>query len=167
MKTSLFTLLASLILLPFCTHAQRITLTSAISTDWSGGVAGRHGTSYVFVVEFSKYGAEAPLPDTLWLGNKCIPLIAKTATGGRAFNLVAAKKKQKITYTITAGTSNADDPTLSVQDPFSNNSAKALPAPKPPVAYKGVALLCYSYQGARHYYTIARILTHGDPVNYP
>ena len=155
----------TLVLLSFLATAQKAKLVDAISTSWSGGVAGKYGTGYVFIVEFSCNGADEPMPDTLWIGSKCITLISKT-TSGRSYNMIKTVKKKKVTFKVWGGTSNEDEDRPTIQYPGAPPEKK-IAKPAPPVKYSGVALLSYKYKEKQTYFVIDKIMTVGPPVNYP
>ena len=150
--------------LPFCSFAQKVKLVNSTSTNWSGGIAGRSGTNYMFKVEFSAYGRNQPMPDTLWIGDKCIPLILKTNPVPQGFNLIATTSKKKVTYEIMGAVSK--DLNKNRPDPY-QEANKRNHLPPPPVKCGGVALLSYRYNGKRHFYTIEKVMTQNTPLNYP
>lgn len=152
-----------LLLLSFISAAQKPKLIEAISTSWSGGIAGKYGVGYVFIVEFNSNGLEHPMPDTLWIGNKCIPL-SLASSPGKSYNIIKTVKKKKVTYKVWGGTTNEDEPYITHPGP---PAEKKIPDPLPPIKYKGVALLSYRYKEQRSFYIIEKILTFGQPVNYP
>jgi hypothetical protein len=152
-----------MLLLSLISSAQKPKLIEAISTSWSGGIAGKYGVGYVFIVEFNANGMEQPMPDTLWIGNRCIPL-SLTNTAGKSYNMIKTVKKKKVTYKVWGGTSNEDEPSITYPG---TPTEKKIPDPLPPIKYKGVALLSYRYKEQRSFYIIEKILTFGTPVNYP
>ncbi len=143
-------------------RAQKVKLTQSSSTSWSGGIAGRYGTGYNFTVEFSGYkGKKEPVPDTIWLGNKRIPLKIKVGTEPQSFNAVRTEGKKSVSYLIICGTSWEDAPKPG--QPASKNEAK----PVPPMKYSGIGLLSYKYNGRQRYFVIDRVMEQKPPVNYP
>jgi len=157
-------LLVILLLLPFCSTAQKVKLVNSTATNWSGGIAGRSDTNYMFKVEFSGYGKSQPMPDTLWIGNKCIPLILKTNPAPPNFNLISTAGKKKVTYEIMGAVSK--DLNKNRPDPYQEANKKNH-LPLPPVKCSGVALLSYHHNGRRYFYTIEKVLTQNPPLNYP
>lgn len=156
-------MITCLLFLSMMVTAQKPKLVEAISTSWSGGIAGKFGVGYVFIVEFNCNGQATPLPDTLWIGNKCIPLSLNTSNG-KSYNMLKTAKKKKISFKIWGGTSNEDEP--SVTYPGARLEKKLLDV-QPPIKYEGVALLSYKYKEQRSFFIIEKILTIGMPVNYP
>ena len=146
--------------------AQKVVLTNSSATHWSGGIAGRYGVGYNFTVTFSAYHRKEPAPDTLWIGNKCIPLIIKTGTNPQPFNATRTQGKKSVAYTIFAGTSHEDD--LNNVTPYpGQKKITPPPEPAPPIKYSGIALLSYQYKGKQHYFVIDKIMKNNPPVNYP
>ena len=154
----------SLLVCPIVVQAQKVKLAASSSKSWSGGIAGRYGTNYSFTVEFSDYVKGEPKPDTLWIGNKCIPLLVKVESSPAAFNTVRTKNNGKLTFVISCVTDNRDDKQRTTPD---NTIQRRVPTPVPPKKYKGVALLSYKYQGRHQYFVIDKIITVSPPVNYP
>lgn len=157
------TIVVSMLFLSLMCVAQKPKLLEAISTSWSGGVAGKYGVGYVFIVEFNTNGLDQPMPDTLWIGQKCIPL-SLTTTAGKSYNMIKTVKKKKVSYKLWGGTSNEDVPSITYPGVTNENK---IPDSPPPIKYKGVALLSYKYKEQRSFYIIEKILTFGTPVNYP
>lgn len=153
------------ILLPLFCHAQKVKLLQATSTGWSGGIAGRYGTGYNFIVQFSHCGKQEPEPDTLWIGNKYIPLVTKPASG-QSYNLIKTAERKKVTFQVWGGTSWEDEEKPILHYPNSPEQKK-INKPFPPIRYEGVALLSYKYNGKQRYFVIDKIMTFGTPVNYP
>lgn len=145
--------------------AQNLKTIYATRRDWSGGVAGHHGSYLSFTVEFSNY-KEEPIPDTIWIDSKPIPL-ATTIRNEKVQikgNMNRTTSKKGVRFEINTGTSY-DDNTRSIY-PDPSDSHKELTCHQP-VACKGVALLSYRYMGREHYYPIAKFTTVFPPVNYP
>ena len=151
--------------LPVLCTAQKVKLINSTATGWSGGIAGRYGTSNLFEIEFSHCGKEIPEPDTLWIGNKCIVMVNKTVPGV-AFTFTRTIKKGKVTVSAYGGTSYLDDKKPQLESTESKKVAGIL-KPSPPFKYGGVALLSYKFKGEQKYFEIDRIITQGKPVNYP
>ena len=157
-------LLSLLILLnfPFVLYAQNVRMINSTEQSWSGGIAGRSGTNYSFVVGFSEYHQE-PLPDTLWIGEEPFKIVITDSTNGQNGNTKCIRSKKSVRFEISAGTYHDE---YADRYPKPGNEKKP-PLPHPPVKYKGVALLSYRYKGRQHYYTINRIMKVFPPVNYP
>ncbi len=92
----IFTFLLSncILILPILCAGQEVKLINSNATGLSGGIAGRYGTSYEFVVVFTHYGKHVPEPDTLWIGNKPIALVNKSIPSV-AYNFLWSKEGKK------------------------------------------------------------------------
>ena len=154
----------TIILLPLFSLAQKVKLTKSSSTSWSGGIAGRYGTGYNFTVAFSDFGPTEPAPDTMWIGNKCIPLVIKVGDKPQPFNAVRTAGKKSVSYFLVGSTSWEDDP-RSIDATGAKGNKQ--PGGAPPLKYKGVALLSYKYKGKQKYFVIEKVLDRKPPVNYP
>ncbi|MBL7718849.1 MAG: hypothetical protein JNL72_08440 [Flavipsychrobacter sp.] len=166
MRLVLFTLLlwASLPL-----HARvKVSLRESYRQNWSGGIAGNSGSNFHFEVQFSDV-ADTLLPDTLWIEGHCIALRLKNSADGNGNTAVTryhtyqrGKRRTHLLISIDARISRQEARLVApLQEP------EAATNPTPPIAYKGVALLCYRYGTERRYYAIPEILKYLDPVNYP
>ena len=157
-------LLAAILLRLVCIAQQpTVKLIASSSTSWSGGIAGRYGTSYNFTVAFPGYGHDIPEPDTFWIGQKSIPVMLKNKTG-QNYNTIRAQKGNTATYTFIGGTDNYDeDAPNGISVTKSNGTARL----RAPIKYKGVALITYKYKGRVLYFTIDKIMNKNPPVNYP
>ncbi len=150
-------------LLPLSALAQKAKLISATEQCWSGGIAGSHGCNYTFSIEFDKAN-KTLMPDTLWIGEHMIPLFTreKATDGG---NMGISRKKNTTKVDVRAGTSEHDQDRMRPHPPGEDDGNEAKPTP--PKAYKGVALLCYRYNGKRRYYEISRITERKPHISYP
>ncbi len=157
-KTAIF-VLASL-LVAVAGSAQTIKILNSTVRNWSGGVAGKRGSNYSFVIEFRDFRKE-PLPDTIWINQQPIPLSISTETVQG--NTKRTRTKNAVKFEINAGTSR-DDYADMYPDP-EGKQRKAIP--RMPRPCKGVALLSYLYRGKDRYYEIGAFTTTLEPVNYP
>ena len=149
--------------LPFWVHAQHVRLVSSSSTDWSGGVAGHAGTRYTFTLAFDGVDKRELIVETIWIGNKPTPLVVK-ANNRADFNTVLSEGKKAITCTINAAVDRSFH--VSGPDPYAVDHKKQNSA-KPPLKYKGVALLEYHYKGTKGYFVINKITTKNPSISYP
>jgi hypothetical protein len=143
-------------------YAQNVKLVNATQQSWSGGIAGRHGDNYTFVIEFSKYSKE-PVPDTLWIGQQPIALQVSDSGVTPRTNTVTISGKHSIRYEISAGTSANE---YTDHYPITGNKKEAR-QPHAPIKCKGVALLSYQYNGRHHYFEISKIMKVFPPISYP
>lgn len=142
--------------------AQSTKLISATRQDWSGGVAGHSGSRFTFSIEFSGYNEE-PIPDTIWIGKKPVPLFIKGKAKPEIVNTRRISSNETIRFIIT---------TSIAHDAFGDHSPYASPLPREvnhtiPIQYKGVALLSYRYKGSEKYFEIRKFSTILPPMNYP
>ncbi len=152
-----------LLLFSACTAvAQNVRLINSTEQSWSGGIAGRHGANYNFIVEFSGYRTE-PVPDTVWIGKTPYPVITDNNNQYNV-NTKRVAGKRGVQFSIAVGVARDD---YAEQLPTPGNNEKKAPKPVPPVRYKGVALLSYKYRGEERYFEINKIFTRYPPVNYP
>lgn len=148
--------------LPAITMAQKVRIVNSSEQSWSGGIAGRSGANYSFVVEFSDFDSE-PVPDTLWVERQPFPLSSPDSVKGLIGNIKRARTKKTVTFTINAGTFRDE-----YADRYNvQGDGKHRPVPQPPFDYKGVALLCYRYKGTERYYTVSKIMNIARPAAYP
>lgn len=154
-------LLAVLLLLAVSEiQAQNIKLIEAEHQSWSGGIAGRHGSNYRFVLQFPLKGISSA--DTIWIRDEAIVLSEKQQGGRNSYSITT---KGKITNCeILAGTSKDD---YADTYPIGPEGKPKAEKPGMPFPYKGFALLSYNVNGKRCYYTIKKILYEAPPVNYP
>ncbi len=133
--------------IPMINYAQNISLLNSTFQSWSGGIAGRSGDNYTFIIEFSGYKTE-PKPDTIWIGQQPVQILLQGSYSNQYPNTKVARTKNSIKFNISAGTSN---------DEYADRypvQGKQKTKPHAPKAYKGVALLSYRYRGKQHYYEI-------------
>ncbi len=157
------TALLILLFLPIVTYAQNVKLINSSSTDWSGGVAGHAGTRYTFTIECSGFDRAAFTLDTIWIGNDPTRLLVKV-NDKTAFNTVFKAGKKGVVYTINAAVDRSFHAT--VEDPYGNGN-KTIKTAKPPLKYKGVALLSYHYKGKPYHFVIDKITIKYPPISYP
>lgn len=150
--------LSILLFLPVPAQAQKGTMLGATEQCWSGGIAGRHGCNYTFSISFA--GGE-PVPDTIWIGDDPIPIRHHTGDGNDNTTIVHKGRATKLT--IRAGTSHDDYAERYAPYP------DAIPKPHPvaPIKYQGVALLSYTSNGKRRYFTIPHITERLPHISYP
>lgn len=157
------TVLLILLFLPMVTYAQNVKLINSSGTDWSGGVAGHAGTRYTFTIECSGFDRSAFSLDTIWIGNDPTGIVVKV-NDKTAFNTVYKAGKKGVVYTINAAVDRSFH--ANADDPYSNGN-KTIKTTKPPVKYKGVALLAYHYKGKPSYFVIDKIITKYPSISYP
>lgn len=104
--------------------------------EWTAGAKGS-GSGVEYYLKTVITTSDAIKFDSLWTDNKVIPLIV---VKGKVYDPKA---------------SIAKNDTVMLRASHKNNS-KAIPV-KPPVAYKGAALISYTVNGAKHYYTVTKI----------
>jgi hypothetical protein len=123
-----------------------------VKQSWSGGIAGRAGENYFFSL-LCKNCIQQLQPDTIWIGRQPVAL-NKTST-------LQKTTDKGIVLEISASISKD-------QNIFNNPADAALPhLAKPPYDYKGVALFCYRYNGARRYLEIKKIMKIFPSASYP
>lgn len=157
------TCLLLMLLFPLLVNAQTVKVISSASTDWSGGVAGHAGTRYTFSIAFAGFDKNGLQPDTLWIGDKPTALKVKENDKGD-FNTTRSTSKGKVTYTINAAIDRSTH--IYSPEPYGLDHKEA-DAEKPPLKYKGVALLAYHYKGRISYFVIDKIITKYPPISYP
>ena len=140
-------------------EAQKLTVTGAVKGSWSGGVAGHYGTRYTFTINCVQLKGEL-VPDTLWLENKAFPLVAHSRFPDDN-NLKCTRTKAGMILEIKAAISHDQ---YTGQNELSGTGKVQM---RPPVKYKGAALLSYRYGGREQYFEIKKIITNLPPVNYP
>ena len=146
---------------PCHVRAQKIRLVNATDQSWSGGVAGRSGNDYTFVIEFSDFRKQ-PLPDTIWIGSQPVGLYLPDSLNGGNMKIKHTKQKTSVIFEIKVSTS-VDE--YSVMNPLKQNEQKNAPAHIP--TYKGFALLSYHCNGRQQHYVIRNIPKNYPPINYP
>ena len=147
----------------FIAQSQTIKIIRSSEQHWYGGAAGRSGTYNQFEIEFKGFKTE-PLPDTIWIGQEACPLIITDAKEAPTGNTIKTKTKKSIKILIKVGTAHNEYAELNPQ--VCPNEKKIVP-PKPPVKYKGVALLSYKNNGHETYFSIPKYTVKPDPANYP
>lgn len=147
---------------PFFCIAQEIKLIDSYSQSWSGGIAGKRGVNYNFVIEFLRIKKDV-YPDTLWIGAQAIPILITEGIYTESVNTKKIKKNNCIRFEINAGTFYDE---YEYRFTLPGDTARKL-KPKPPVVYHGIALLSYTYKNKKRYYEISKIKRTGPPINYP
>lgn len=151
MKAIISILLA---LIPALVQAQAVRLVSSTRQDWSGGVAGKHGSNYTFTIEFYNCSKELR-PDTIWVGQDAILLNEDPPS-----NIKRTRKGDTVRFDIRANIHKDD-----YQNRYSlGEQQKEVP---PPMSYKGVALLSYKYKGQQKYFVVTKIMQTMEPLAYP
>lgn len=139
--------------LPGIASAQETKLTHSSRQDWSGGIAGRHGSNSSFTIEI--YGCDRdPVPDSLWMEGTAILLSEQNG------NVTTTHNGDTLRLNIRAGISK--DTYADAYYPEMESKAV-----KPPFSYTGVALLSYRYKGRRHYFVIDKIMDYLPHIAYP
>jgi hypothetical protein len=140
---------------------QRVKITEATRQDWSGGIAGHHGTYYYFTIEFADT-VVTPVPDTLWIDQetKLLFAIDGTHTQDGTTKLIRTKKGLKFQIRVNL----AHDDYAHAGMPGNNDHPKGT---QPHIHWKGIALLSYQYKGAQRFLEIPKIISTLPPANYP
>jgi len=160
MKTGIFFIFCIALFLSKELGAQTVRVINSTEQRWSGGVAGRTGVNYSFVIEFSKYKQE-PLPDTLWIGQEPIAILITDSSFSKNINTKRTCNKHTVRFEINVGTSHDEN-----TDRFPVQEKPTVSA-HPPMKYKGAALLSYLYNGKQCYYEISKFLKVYPPLSYP
>ncbi len=163
MKQAISFLFCITLLSNFNARSQTVKIISASEQKWAGGAAGRTGTYNHFEIEFKGFKNE-PLPDTIWIGQEAIPLVITDAKEAPTGNTIRTKTKKSIKFQIKVGTAHNEYAEL---NPQVGPNEKKIALPKPPVKYKGVALLSYKNKGHETYFTIPKYTIKPDQANYP
>lgn len=147
----------------FCSHystfAQKIKVINAIERKWYGGVAGRSGANYTFVIQFSDFKTQ-PVPDTLWIAEHAIPI--KTGNNHENANTKVSRTIKSVKFEINVGISKDD---YADRYPVQGNEPNVIR--NAPIEYKGVALLSYKVSGNPYYFTVKKIMIEYPSTNYP
>lgn len=139
-------------------NAQQVKVITATSQSWSGGMAGHHGTNYVFRIQFADTNL---MPDTAWIGGKYYPLyFEKRDTTVRKVD----RKHNTVTYIFGAADSYIDPGMYG--DPNNLVQQKDTITKKPYKNYTGAALLTYMIHGVQHTFLI-KTFNALEPLNYP
>jgi hypothetical protein len=147
---------------PLALGAQTVKMINSSVQQWSGGIAGRSGANYVFVVEFSNY-QETPVPDTLWIDREPFPVNFGDFNQD-GMNTKCTMTRKTARFEISVGTFH-DEYADRYAPPQPENKIKS--SSHPPIDYKGIGLLSYKYLGKEHFYTISKIMNIREPANYP
>lgn len=129
-------------------NAQKVKLISATKRDWSGGLAGHHGTNYVVTIECAD---TTIMPDTLWVDQNPTKInIDRHDTIFRKYN----KKNRTVKYMLCAGESYIDPLTL---EEFKARAKKtdSILVHRATKQYSGVASVTYMYMGKQYILPIA------------
>jgi hypothetical protein len=142
-----------------------ISVISAKSQRWSGGVTGSNNMGCKYYIDFVIYlhGKEIKA-DTIWIGNKCYPICTYEGnfpTDENA-NCKLTKGKDKWTYSffINQGESNGSS---NVPDAGRNKNEEA--QPKAP-DYKGAAAIRYTFNH-RERLKVIQSFKQLPAINYP
>lgn len=133
--------------------AQDVKLVNSSRQDWSGGIAGRHGSNCSFTIEMDDYKRD-PVPDSLWMEGSLILLSEQNG------NVIKTRHGDTVRFDIRAVISK--DTYADVYYP--EKGSKVI---NPPMAYSGVALLSYSYKGRQHYFVVDKIMNYLPHIAYP
>lgn len=145
---------------PLFLFGQKIKTINATKQNWSGGIAGRHGTYYSFVIAFSDLKDE-PAPDTLWTEQEYFEISLRDEAKQVQGNTKRSRTKGSVKFEINVSTAH-DEPDNNL--PRQNENKHHVHAPVP---YNGAALLSYRYKGKEHYYEIKKIMKALPAANYP
>ncbi len=145
-------LLLLLLMLPAASWSQTVKLIDATEQDWSGGIAGRSGTNYVFDIEL-KHCKKDVQPDTIWVGQSPTALSEKNTTQTHTQSGLLLQ----IRVTIQGKNSYGHFP----------EPTEPTPVVHAPCQYKGIALLSYHQDGKQYYYAIPRITKKYPHQSYP
>jgi hypothetical protein len=131
--------------------------------DWSGGVAYRAGTKYRILLQTNKKKNIA-VPDTIWIGEECVPLKITEQQFGWEFNCKKITEDNIIQYDILIDIDRSNNP----YDIFNHDGTvkTKIILPKPPIRYEGKALVSYKINGKRKYLAIQEI-EQKETQNYP
>lgn len=130
----------------------------ATSQSWSGGIAGRSGVNYTFLLQCPVAGTSLHF-DTLWIGNEPVPLQRIKNGGGDENTLITTNGK------MTRITINARITREQELSPLTNKNK--INGQRPPIPYKGVALLAYKQQHSQKYLIIDRITSQLPSLSFP
>lgn len=153
MKTIAVSILFTFILVLGEAVAQDVKLVNSSRQDWSGGIAGRHGSNCSFTIEMDDYKRD-PVPDSLWMEGSLILL------NGQNGNVIKTRHGDTVRFDIRAVISK--DTYAAVYYP--ERGSKVV---KPPFAYNGVALLSYRYGGKQRYFVVDKIVNYLPHIAYP
>ena len=144
---------------PTMLFAQKIRVINSTERKWYGGIAGRSGANYTFLIEFSDFKVD-PNPDTIWIGQQPIPV--KTGSDNESANTKVSRNAKSIRFEISAGISKDE---YADRYPVQGTAPKAIP--HSPIAYKGVAMLSYTVRGQPRYFEIRKVMQEYPAANYP
>ena len=150
-------------LLSYTANAQTIKLLNSTRQSWGGGIAGHYGDYYTFSVAFSDYSNE-PLPVTLWVDNEPFVLTITDESTPNGGNMKRKKANGKIVFEISVSTSH--DEYMEKEMLLKGENVKKK-TPRPPITYKGVALLSYKYGTELKNFIIPKIIINYPPIDYP
>ena len=155
--------LSIILVLLFCfsrvAYGQRIRMLNSTEQKWHGGVAGKSGANYAFLIEFADFKTE-PIPDTIWIGQQPISILI--ANGKELFNTKIIRTSRAIRFEINVRVSKDD-----YEDRYPIQSRAPKATPHAPITYKGLALLSYSIKGDPQYFEIRKIMKEYPAANYP
>jgi hypothetical protein len=139
---------------------QKGKVLTATQQCWSGGIAGRHGCNYSFVISFRDVRQQM-IADTLWIGDYAVKLTERISNNSNG-NMTVKSMGKAVRYEINAGTHYDDNERYMV----SIKPTETI-APTPPNNHGAVATLAYWYGGERRYFAVLKILRRLAPVAYP
>jgi len=140
--------------IPGVLNAQSVKLINSTRQDWSGGVAGMHGSRYTFAIEFYDCKKE-PVPDILWIGQDAVSLNENSS-----LNVKMSRKGDMVRFDINANIQKNDN-SYGYYPKENKEEAQS------PMKYRGVALLSYKYNKEQKYFVINRIMMTMEPIAYP
>ncbi|MBS1587770.1 MAG: hypothetical protein JSS82_19725 [Bacteroidetes bacterium] len=150
---TLYFILFALCFGPRIAAAQEVKLINSSRQDWSGGIAGRHGSNCSFTIGMYSCKGD-PVPDSLWMEGTLIKL------GEQNGNVITMRSGDTVRFDIKVGISKDTYADVYYPEQVSN-------VVKPPRRYTGVALLSYRYNGRQQYFVIDKIMNYLPHVAYP
>ncbi len=163
MKMRLTFLFITLLLYQCMGYTQTLKLNGATELDWAGGIAGHTGENYTFEIEFINC-QEEPIPIMIWIGKYAIKLTIDDSIANNNTIINHKKGTGIYNYVIKVGTFHNE---YAQREGMPTEDELLDKVDKPPIAYKGKALLSYSYQGRYHTYIIPEIITHLPNIDAP
>lgn len=132
---------------------------SASRTQWSGGIAGRHGTSYNLLLR-SSFKNKITL-DSIWLTTEgCFDLKQEQNHSEFTLQMKTSSDKNFTTYEIIGGSFH-DDNHRHYPDDF-----EKLQDISNPFRVKGEAVVSYYFNKKKHFLSVPS-LTNYPAINYP
>lgn len=140
-------------------YAQKGRVLIASEQCWSGGIAGRHGCNYNFVVVFNNVYQEMEV-DTIWIGDYAVKLMERTENN-KTGNVSVKRGLRTAKYYITVSTYFDNNNSIL------ENSTKNGITNRPPSSKVAAAVITYGYGGKRRYFAVPKILLKKAPLAYP